>query len=156
MKPRFEDTGEWLYQFTDLFLVHCPRCDRCAKVVLRDAVGEQPQDYMSMVFSPRRLVCEHCGYTQNWQGREVGSTDLSDYYFHRPLWLQTPCCNETLWALNTRHLDFLERYVAAELREGQGHGTLASKLPQWIMSAKNRDDVLKCIRRLREMARDDR
>ena len=41
-----------------------------------------------------------------------------DWYFHLPLWLQAPCCGETLWAYNAAHLDFLfENYVRATLRE---------------------------------------
>jgi hypothetical protein len=82
----------------------------------------------------------------------VGAPEVAtDFYFHLPLWLQTTCCNENLWALNPRHLDYLESYVSAELREGHGHGTMASKLPRWVMSAKNREEVLRCISKLREM-----
>lgn len=152
MKTRFKDTGEWLYQFTDLFLVRCPRCDKCARVVLKEP-PPQGSGYADMVFAPRRLVCPSCGYTGEWQGKEVGATEIAtDFYFHLPLWIQTTCCSETLWAFNARHLDFLEAYVSAELREGQGHGTVASKLPRWLMSAKNRNEVLRCIGRLRERA----
>ncbi|MGI5171658.1 hypothetical protein ACQEU3_45665 [Spirillospora sp. CA-253888] len=36
-----------------------------------------------------------------------------------PLWLQRSCCGHVLWAYNVRHLDLLESYAAAKLREGR-------------------------------------
>lgn len=48
------------------------------------------------------------------------------------------------------HLDFLERYVAAGLREQEpGNASLASRLPAWIKSRKNRAAVLRGLHRLR-------
>ena len=67
------------------------------------------------------------------------------------LWLQIPCRGRTLWAFHEAHLDFLERYVAAGIRErvpyrNRSH---ASRLPVWMKSAKNRDEVVRCLARLR-------
>ncbi|MBB3734015.1 hypothetical protein [Nonomuraea dietziae] len=60
------------------------------------------------------------------------------------LWLQTPCRNHVLWAYDAEHLDFLERYVRAFIREREPNrnGSLASRLPAWLKDAKNRDLVL--------------
>lgn len=67
------------------------------------------------------------------------------------LWLQAPCKGEILWAYHEAHLDYLERYVAAGLREREPNrnSSLASRLPAWIKSAKNRDDVLRGLARMR-------
>ena len=79
-----------------------------------------------------------------------------DRYFHLPLWLQTPCCGETLWAYNAAHLAFLEDFVRAQLREhargahGWRNQALANRLPGWMQDAKNREDVLRGVERLRE------
>jgi hypothetical protein len=54
-----------------------------------------------------------------------------------------------LWALNEDHLDSLEDFVSAHMREAYPNATMASRLPEWMKSAKNREDVLKCIRKLR-------
>ena len=53
--------------------------------------------------------------------------------------------------MNLEHLDFLERYVESDLRERVPNinKSLASRLPQWIKSSKNRGEVLKGISRLR-------
>ena len=40
-----------------------------------------------------------------------------DWYFHLPLWLQTGCCGETLWACNPAHLAFIQGYVRVTPRE---------------------------------------
>jgi len=68
-----------------------------------------------------------------------------------------------LWAYSERHLAFLEDFVGAQLRErvrdekyGWSNSALASRLPAWMTSAKNRDEVLKCLARLRERLRDAR
>src|SRR4051812_9395800 len=131
MKPRFHDAEQSIYDFADIFLVVCPRCSRCATVAPREP--EQAQ-----WLAPRRLVCEHCGLAKDWDGKRIDTCTAADWYFGLPLWLQTPCCGEVLWAHNSEHLDFLESFVEAELREVASHGTLASRLPGWMKSAKNR------------------
>jgi hypothetical protein len=150
---RFQDRGQKLYHFTYLFLVRCPRCDKCAEVVLKDkdpAIQEGTATARdAYLFAPRRLVCNHCGYVRDWEGNKVVSNDSNDWYFRQPLWLQVSCCGELLWALNEDHLGFLEELIGAHLRETYPRGTLANRLPAWMMSAKNREDVLKCIRKLR-------
>lgn len=66
------------------------------------------------------------------------------------LWLQTPCLGRVLWALDETHLDFLERYVAAGLREEEPiNRSLASRLPRWIKAAKHRNAVTRALTRLR-------
>ena len=75
-----------------------------------------------------------------------------DWYFRFPLWLEISCCGETLWAYNEKHLEFIEKYVAAKLRERVPNinKSLASRLPDWIKRAKNRDEILKAIGKLKE------
>ncbi|GAA4048757.1 hypothetical protein [Nonomuraea soli] len=68
------------------------------------------------------------------------------------LWLQTPCRGHVLWAYDAEHLDFLERYVRAALREREPNRNagLASRLPGWLKSAKNRHAVLAACATLRK------
>lgn len=73
-----------------------------------------------------------------------------DWYFHLPLWLQTPCCGEVLWAFNPARLGFIEEFVRAEIRGSRGNETLASRLPGWIKSGSNREVVLRCVGKLRD------
>lgn len=73
--------------------------------------------------------------------------------FGLSLILQTECKGNVLWAYNQRHLEFLENYVDAQHRERKpnSNGSLASRLPTWLKSAKNRDAVLKAIGKLKMM-----
>ncbi|WP_320069890.1 hypothetical protein [Micromonospora sp. RTGN7] len=57
-----------------------------------------------------------------------------------------------LWAYNAEHLNVLEAYVSAHLRE-RGHNmtsmTMLERLPKWAKDAKHRDEVFRAISRLR-------
>lgn len=143
MDDRFKDTGLSIYDLGNIFLVRCPRCDSCAKVVsLND---EYPY--------PKRVICEGCGYTKDREGTTAIIGHEKDWYFGLPLWLQIHCHRHTLWAYNTTHLDLLEAFVKADLRETYpNNSTLASRLPTWLKHAKNREDILRCIAKLRQRA----
>ncbi len=82
--------------------------------------------------------------------------DMSDRYsnsptapfFGFPLWLQIDCCDNTLWAYNEKHLASLTAYIASKNR---GEWPMKSRLPKWMITAKNRDTVLKCLAKLDKM-----
>lgn len=156
---RFDDTRESIYDFGNEFLVVCPKCQMMAKVVPHGP-HIQPDTTKRC-----KLVCLHCGLnkvdrkTRLWWIQVGGAPNpmhvtvggAFDWYFKEPLWLQTECCGNTLWVYNEKHLDFIERYVSASLRTRSPYRntSLASRLPQWIKSAKNRKNVLRAIDRLK-------
>jgi hypothetical protein len=150
-----------LLDFGGEFLVVCPRCAAQAWVRDRGPAAE-----------PRvAFTCSHCGLSQFWQPAAPGQLTAAgpgrypegvvamggavDWYFHLPLWLQTPCCGETLWAHNAAHLDFIENFVGAALREhrrgehGWSNQSLANRLPKWMQAAHNRPEVIKGLARLK-------
>ena len=154
---RFLDTGTKIYDFYEEFLVVCPRCAKMAKVVIDEAeFAKLPTrkllKYRNRFFGPRRLICLNCTHRDVWHGTQVVTGGNVDWYFRLPLWLEIPCCGEVLWAYNGRHLELIENYVAAKLRERtvEGRNSFLSKLPKWIKAAKNRDQILKAIAKLRE------
>ncbi len=56
------------------------------------------------------------------------------------------------WAYNVEHLNLLESYLRAQLRErGRWTGTmsLVERLPAWLKAAKHRDEALRTIAKLR-------
>jgi hypothetical protein len=149
---RFKDTREDIYSFQNEFLVRCPFCDSCAIVRCIDP------DKVDC-FAPRRFSCTACGSSKDWSQQKIESwySEAQDNYFHYPLWLQTSCCSRTLWAYNLRHLEFIEAFVRAKLRERKPHElygwsnkSLFSRLPKWIQSGKNREEILKAIAKIRE------
>jgi len=131
---RHRDDGSTIYAFADPeVLVVCPRCEAMAHVR-----GEG--------LGPRRLTCTGCGLTRE-SGKRTLWGEPVDPWFALPLWLQAPFRGEVLWAFNERHLGELRAYVAAQHRE-HGTGTTRStfaRLPRWMTSAKNRDDVLAAL-----------
>lgn len=157
---RFLDHGRPLAAYSDLIHVVCPDCRAQAVVVPRPGLPEL-RYYSELQYRPRRLVCAHCGTTRDWVaarrngllvGVALGGPD--DPFFGRPLWLRTRCCGNILWAYNGRHLDTLQAYVAADLRERTGPTMgMLGRLPAWIKKANNRADVLRGIDRLREQLR---
>lgn len=149
--PRFDDDGKRLAEFCDEFLVECPRCARGCKVILSEPGAHHSAQNLRL-FQSRKAVCHQCGFNKNWDGEVVTSGDCVDWYFGFPLWLQSPCCSETLWALNERHLRWLEDYVHARERieVPNINRSLSSRLPKWLKSSKNRDEVSKCLLRLRK------
>jgi hypothetical protein len=158
---RFRDPLLRLPFFSGEILVRCPRCDARAHI----RPESRPEDASRpRPGSPRRLTCPSCGLADRWtmprsaNGRfgfypEFGGPD--DPYFGFPLWLATDCRGHVLWAYNLEHLDLLESYVSARLRERgsvTGSMSLVERLPAWIKDGSHRHDVLSGIRRLRAMA----
>jgi hypothetical protein len=130
---RHRDSGDCLCALAaHPVLVTCPSCGTRA------------------VVTAGRLVCATCAHVRPYE--RIWCWD--DQRFVPDLWLRTPCAGHTLWALNTEHLDVLESYVAATLRDdppptSTRRMTALAKLPAWLKSAKHRDEVLRALRRLR-------
>lgn len=149
INERFVDKGGLIYELGDEFLVVCPKCSQMAKVFSSEISSEKINNNL---FASRRLVCLHCACRKEWKAKQVSIGGNCDWYFRLPLWLQISCCGETLWAYNLKHLEILENYIAAKLRERtkKGRNSFLSKLPNWMKSAKNRREVLKAISKLKE------
>src|SRR5205807_7568551 len=122
----FLDRGRPLATYSDLIHVVCPGCGGQATVVPRPGLPAL-RYHSELQFRPRRLTCPGCGTSRDWVAQRRGSSLVgvaiggpNDPFFDLPLWLQTPCCGHLLWAFNDRHLDALEAYVGASLRERTG------------------------------------
>jgi len=152
---RFRENGEHRYVISqptdqDPLLVVCPKCSGKSSVTLSGDADV-------------KCTCLNCGYTKtkSRNGRSFYWYDENptDGYFGFNLWLQTNCAGNSLWAFNSKHLKFLESYVGAALRErkkdeewGWRNSSIASRLPKWLKSAKNREQVLKAINELKAKA----
>lgn len=161
----------------DHALVHCPRCDgmairradrlTCGSCAYTDGLKREPQAKPvappQAVMCPRcnryvgtdrtilrlkRLHCSGCGWTKEpAAGRPWAAPKR-----HRMtrFWLEIDFRGKTLRAVNEQHLSFLEAYVAAGVRETSPfNSTIASRLPAWIKSGKNREDLLRALAKLR-------
>jgi Zn ribbon nucleic-acid-binding protein len=161
---RTKDTYEKrVYDFIKDILVVCPSCSRQAVVkTLALAVRNINEHEI-------KVTCTHCGFNKRLEekpGAILFSTSTTtipgryliiggsiDPYFHLPLWLTINCCDNTIWAYNYEHLEFLKAHVEAKLRERNtqewSNKSLGSRLPKWMTSSKNRETVLKAIAQLK-------
>ena len=101
-----------------------------------------------------RLLCIHCGYNKGTTTALIskGTVEMAaNWYFEVELWLKAPFKKDVFWAYNDKHLEYLERYISATLREHKDrtHFTLLEKLPKFYHEAKNRDGLLKIITNLK-------
>lgn len=145
---RMDESGKWVGEvdpsiefFAKRILVRCKACRKCA-VVRSDKYDEEKKVFVT------EISCGHCGEIWTLRTRR-----LRNSYLELPLWLQTRCCGEVLWALNEDHLAYLEMYLGARLRTrafGQ-NSTIAARLPKWMSAAKNRAAVQKGLGRLRKL-----
>jgi hypothetical protein len=80
-----------------------------------------------------------------------GGKPGKDPFMGLDVWLQSNFKQYFFWAYNYAHLNYLENYIAAKLRErnNRKHMTMVEKLPLFIKSAKNREDLLKLIAKLK-------
>lgn len=153
-------------------------CGSCGKSQTASSPG-----WVGMAKARIRRKCGWCGHQLRWSERRPGpharkvavhcpecsrtsyiavlwtpdpSQAPHDPCFGYPLWLQTRCAGQVLWAYNEDHLEFLRDYVGASLRERtpNANATLASRLPTWIKMAKHRPAVLRAIKRLQEKRND--
>ena len=145
MAERFIDEGHPIYEFVVQSIdVQCPQCGERAQLA---PWGVEE----SGLHSSRRLACYSCGFTRAHDGEALSFyTDGRDPCFGYPLWYRVETSKGTIWAYHKAHLESLRAYVAADLRERSAEPTWSnrsyfSRLPRWLKSAKNRDQLLKKI-----------
>ena len=159
---RFRDRRHTKYDFLDPILVVCPGCGGDARVV---RVPHEPGHPLYPAVAPRRLICRACALSRAWNSgcmvfRRGSGGPARDPYFGAPLRLQTRTRHGLLWAYNFEHLELVERYVRASLRERAPsydtgtRKTLVASLPVWIKRGRNRDEVLRAVGRVRASSPD--
>lgn len=142
---RFQDENLRLTDFENEVLVECPMCKK-------KAVAKTNTEAKKV-----RLYCENCSYNKEIvaEATVFGITGnwkmAANHVFGAELWLQYPFKNDVFWSYNHEHLAYLEQYISAALREhrDRSHFTLLEKLPKFYHEAKNRDALLKIIKKLK-------
>ena len=122
------------------------KCGWCGRRLSRTQRRAGPHPSKLGVCCPS---CSHWNYIEaNWHPDP--QDEPFDPHFGYGLWLQTRCAGNVLWAYNHQHLEFIRAYVASSLRERtpNTNSSLASRLPKWLKSAKNRQAVERAVKRL--------
>ena len=130
-----------------------PRCVNCRRPI--------PADPVPTAFSKEgelyvRVKCPNCAETGDY--RASGASPPLGASASEParlrMFLTTQVAGETLWVDNLSHLEALEAYLGAKLRErGPVPGlTMMARLPAWMKAASAREKILRGLRHLRERA----
>ena len=155
MADRFrEHEVEHPDRFAEILVV-CPQCADVASIIPKPKPGSEENQRVT-----QRVSCGHCGYQaeETSQGYQSGSSrQPTDPYFGLPLWLQRPFGDNVFWAYNLDHLDFIEAFIRARLRErrqgehGWSNSGMVSRFPKWLKAGGNREKLLAAIKKLRSL-----
>jgi len=121
----FRTTVEENLEQFKVLRVNCPRCDTLANSATVQKIRPVQVSYCQEII----------------QGRER--------YTGYPLYFLDYLDGEPIWALNREHLDYLINYIEADLRK-EPHGKYGQSwaIPKFMKLAKNRNRVLKVLKRL--------
>jgi endogenous inhibitor of DNA gyrase (YacG/DUF329 family) len=153
-KRRQETRGGCVYRVSEI----CAGCDRHFRIDVTDK-AQWGQKVL-------RVSCPYCGNGQNCAVQKI-EKPFPDHRYERvengiepffgyPLYYQTALDGKTIWALHRKHLLYLIDYIEADLRETPeqsyqdfcGTATHPDMLPKFIKQAKNRETIVKLLKRL--------
>ncbi len=160
----------WSQKDAELKCPHCLHKERHADLLMYKATVKRncpdcgknisaEQDNLKSPVKEMAIACPNCGFRAEYSTNVtsyIPAKQLNglkgDLIFNYPLWLQTDVKGNLFWAYNREHLEEIRAYVEADLRERQSLYlmTMVARLPQFIKDAKNREDIMKAIKILRE------
>ena len=132
------------------------QCKNCGRYYRVDIEDEERQH-----FSVLHVACPYCGTTMSGEVHKTAEAfsyigeirDGREPYFGLKLWFLTSFQGKPVWALNREHLAYLIGYLSADLREkppGKAKMTQADHLPTFMKTAKNRERIVKLLKKMRE------
>ena len=101
-----------------------------------------------------RVRCSNCHKTEDYPAHPGWNPGPRAATRKMRIYLATQVAGETLWVDNLVHLEALEDWLGAKVRErGPVAGlTMMAKLPGWLKASTNRAKVLRGLAQLRERA----
>lgn len=130
----------------------CNKCERHYRVEVSN-----PKQQQQTVL---KVACPFCGALKNGK---VNKRRFDCYYQHKgkgcepffgfEFWFKTSFKGKVVWALNRKHLNYLIDFLGADLIEKSSAypmSTASDRLPKFVKLAKNRNAILKQLRKLQE------
>lgn len=152
-KKCFYKLKEIVYQYVAYGKEYCSNCFEKFEYQSQP-LKEKPLTY--------KTKCPHCDFQEEWKTKayrvkvksKLDNGLAKDMWYGLTLWFQKEFDGSIFWAYNLDHIDYLERYIGADLRErnvkGSYNSTLVSRLPQFVKAAKNREKLLKILKKWKE------
>jgi hypothetical protein len=118
------------------YTIKCPKCLARAVAHMHPIgkTGSYREVFIKM--GVRRIVCPSCGFF-----KDVPPEESDDY----ELWYATDFKGHRLWARNRRHLAFLKSYISGDRARAAADRSSVEAFPKWMILAKNRNGILKCL-----------
>ncbi|GJH41240.1 hypothetical protein RCZ04_17900 [Capnocytophaga sp. HP1101] len=145
----FEKRDEDLELFACVVKLNCPNCGTPI---------EEKQGGLKEKKDLCQVKCPECGeeylikpqYQTYRKPNPIAPNGLKcDSTFGLPYFFQENVRGNLFWARNMSHLQVMEDYIASDLRERNGM-TMVAKLPTFVKSKKNRELILKILRKWQE------
>jgi uncharacterized protein (DUF983 family) len=130
------------------------QCEQCGRYYRVSIFDQNKQN-----FSVLNVACPFCGFMMQGKVQKITSciytNDIKngcEPFMGLELWFLTNFKGKPVWALNRAHLAYLIEYLSADLREKpfdpNTMRTQADQLPAFMKSAKNREGIIKCLKRM--------
>jgi len=133
-----------------------PRCSRSG-VPLPRLARPTAHYHKGQLFA--RARCRGCGHSDRYPAIAVPAAVEAgaavDPNLALPLYLVENIGGEVLWVYNLAHLDLLDRFLGASLRERvarPGQMTMMARLPRWMKIASARPKLRRALADLRALA----
>ncbi|MFH6935500.1 hypothetical protein [Flavobacterium sp. FlaQc-30] len=152
-KHCFCKMDEPIYQYVAYGKEYCNNCFE------KFEYKSQPLKEKPLMYKTK---CPNCNFQEEWKTkayrvRKESKQDdglVKECWYNLPLWFQKEVGDNIFWAYNQDHIDYLERYIQADLRERNSKvnysSSLVARLPQFVKAAKNREKLLKILRKWKE------
>jgi hypothetical protein len=152
-KSCFYKMKELVYQY---IAYGNPYCNNCFEQFEFESqlLKEKPESY--------KTKCPKCHFQEEWRPKikeifkneKIDDGLVREVWYNLPLWYQKEFDGKIFWAYNFDHIDYLERYIGADLRERNSKmnvsSSLVARLPQFVKAAKNREKLLKILKKWKE------
>lgn len=149
-KRKLKDKIEYRCQISEM----CNSCQRHFRVDITDKNQAN--------FKVLKVCCPYCRNIQNGQVQKIRKNFCSysdiqngiEPFFNYQLFYQTTFDGKLIWAINREHLMYLINYIGASIREKGNYeyrgATQSYRIPKFIKLARNREPIVKLLKRLLE------
>jgi hypothetical protein len=135
------------------------QCKECGRYYRTD-IKDKSKQHFSLLY----VKCPYCGAVQSDKVRKVAEKwsvieeikNGIEPYFDFPLYYQSSFDSKPVWAISREHLQYMIDYIQADVREKPTADyivkkTQADHLPTFMKLAKNRDGMIKILRKMQTM-----
>ena len=120
-------------------------CNNCGEKIKFSQIVNERKDYIN-------IRCNACNASHKFEPK---ISEYNSFYViieKYGLWYTENFRGNHFWAYNDDHLKYIENYIKAGLRQRHNRlgVTLVERLPKFVKSAKNRNDLIKLIEKMRK------